>query len=832
VDEAEVSFPWAKGVLPGGDAEHALTADSATEALAAQDVACTGCVQLKEVDAAVLDAKNATFDDTKAKLGASTVQGAVEKVAALASGAGSFQEGNGTVIPYMQQWGLPSYGKAVSYLHLMNPAIPKVLAYLYGSESTSFSTSNNLVVAYDFAPNKYSPVTIGTKGQAVLDVANPSTFAYGNHILIHQTVGTGGNGSGAGSWELNQVVGVQGNTLLLAKALENSYSSGGCNSGQAQAVVAASYNLLEVVSGGQVRPNQGLAGSGDQGGILYVRARKVIVKSGGTITADGYGFAGGNWYGCSPNQSERGHSECNSCEDTNNRGASANCSGGGGADHVCHWPMKGGAGGGGNKTAGGNGTGSQGAQGGTAKGDAILGTLNFGGGGGCAVWGWNAPYGGAGGGIIVIGAETLIVEAGGKVTANGGKGGNDTYGDASGGGGGAGGTMALFVSQVVNEGTIEAKGGQGGTGAKGNGGAGGDGWVVTKQPIPGVVNESYPKGIEIWVDGNEVTPVVGDPNAVGFPSWDEGTKKWGGDGLTPWETGPLDLTAAASWTLGQHKVELRETGGAGGELKLYMYVIYPFTKSTAPANDTCDAPILLDLNGPKIVSGSTEDVMGKNKATDDSVGPFCGGSGGPDLMYAFTLADWRQLTIEVTSAFNPRVYVKKADCKDGEMVACGTKTTKTGSLEPGTYYLFVDSDGNEQKGDFILSVTPAAPGPPPNDTCAAPSALVFENKVAKASGMTLFATDNYKASCGGDKAPENVYQFIIPDNTSAVDLAVQADFASVMYLSKDTCTAAPIACVPGNSHSIGWPSPGTYFVFIDGKTAADKGLYTLTVELK
>jgi hypothetical protein len=202
------------------------------------------------------------------------------------------------------------------------------------------------------------------------------------------------------------------------------------------------------------------------------------------------------------------------------------------------------------------------------------------------------------------------------------------------------------------------------------------------------------------------------------------------------------------------------------------------------------------------------------------------------VVYAFTLAEWRQLTVSVLSAFTPRVYIRKDNCLSGKMVACGNATFKTDSLEPGTYYLFVDSDGNLQKGDFTLTISAAPPGPPTNDTCAGPQVLTFEGGKAQASGMTLFATDNYKAVCGGDKSPENVYQFEIPANTNSVSLSLTADFSPVMYLSKDSCTAAPIACVPGTTHTIGWPTPGTYFLFVDGKTATDKGLYTVTVEVK
>ncbi len=828
INADEVSFAWAKGVLPGGDAEHALTADTATTALTAEtaaDLECPGCVGKGDIDPAALTADGVAFDDAGTQLGANTVQAAVEKLAA--AGGSDANEGNGTVVSYEQQWGLPSYGKATEFVHLFNPTIPKVMAYLYASESTSFATSNNLVVAYSHAPNKFSVVTQGTAGQAAIEVSNPSIFNYGNHIMLHQSVGTGGNGTDAGKWELNQVIGINGNTVLLAKPLQNNYSSQGCAQGQAQAVIAASYNLLEVVNGGHIYPSEDFAGNETTGGIIYIRARKVVVKTGATIEANGRGYEAGDWYSCS-NELEKGHSECSVCENNNLNGSTANCSGGGAGPHGCSSPAYGGSGGGGNKTAGGSGTGSQSGSGGTAKGDAQLQSLHFGGGGGVTY-----PYsGGRGGGIVVLGAETIIVEAGGTISANGNNGdGGSSNSNYAGAGGGAGGTVALFANQVINEGTISASGGKGGTGVKGNGGDGGDGWVEQLAPISGVVNESYPKGIEIWIDDKEITPLVGDPNVKGEPAFDIANQKWGKDGLTAWSTGPLDLSSVANWTLGEHKVELKETGGAGGELKLYLYVIYPFTKAAPPLNDSCAQPVMLDLSGPVTVTGTTEDTMGKIKATDAHSGPFCGGSGGPDVVYAFTLDDWRQMVVSVTSAHTPRIYIKRGNCAEGEVVACGEKSMDTGVLQPGTYYLFVDADGNLQKGDFTLNVVPAPPDAPANDTCAAPQQLIFQNNTSQVSGMTLFSNDNNSAACGGAGAPENVFQFTVPAGIASLDISVDADFAPAMYIAKEACNGAPIACVPAASYQMGWPGQGIYYLFLDGKVAGQKGLYTLTVTM-
>ena len=1015
INEEEVNFDWAKGIEPGGSAEHALVADSAL------DVACPGCVDVADINPAALASGAVSFDDSKTKLGANTAQEAFEKLAA--SGGSGAVEGNGTIVPYVEQWGLSAYGAATTYLHLMNPASPKVLMHLYADDSASFASSNNLVVAYAFAPNQYSAGAMGNQGETALQVGNPSTFNSGSHIMIHQT--RGADGVTAGTWELNQVKSVNGSTLHLIKALSHSYVTGG--SAKAQVVLAASFGNVEIVNGGTLKPSSPLAVDGSSGGIVYVRANKMTVKSGGRIDADGMGFqpSPGGYF--APGASECGVGTAGDSKQ--------NCSGGAAGAPLCA-----NAGGGGNKTAGQDGSdhGNCAAQtkGGVAKGDGNFGTLEFGGAGGTQFEG-----GGAGGGIVVIGAQSFVVQDGGKVSADG-KAATDR-----GSGGGAGGTIALYADFHQLDGDVTAVGGAGGvvkewsyiepkalgtvtfntyshgggyspkyrefwyphwngstiyrysldfeplgtftsngnnmmgfwadtdgtyytanwgqdvvrkfsdkgaeqiweysigstsggictdedyayamrhdgetvwklnkatgqladtfslsgvgslqdgllctpgrfyygnTGGSvrifdanshqqigtfnvgtginnmsfdgqimyvspnsstvtryqlvdgnvyepgGSGGDGGEGWVGEKAPVSGIINESYPKGIEIWVDGENVTAQVGDPNGKGSPSWDALTSKWGKDGLEAWSTGQLDLTSVANWTLGEHSLEVRETGGAGGDVKMFAYVIYPFTKSSAPMNDTCDQPVMLDLSDTATVTGTTEDVMGKIKATDANTGPFCGGSGGADVTYGFTLTDWRSLSIAVTSAFMPRVYLRKDNCADGQVVACGTNLIDTGVLEPGPYYLVVDSDGNLQKGNFTLTVVPSPPDAPANDSCAAPQQLVFQNNVGKASGMTLFSNDLYSAACGGDGAPENVFTFVVPPGTSKLDINVDADYDPVIYMVKDNCNGGLIACIPDSTYQMGWPGPGTYFFFLDGKTANDKGLYELTVGL-
>jgi len=869
VDPEDVSFGYAGSVGPGGAAFSAmgLVCEGCVEAEAlnvawalgtspggaAAGLDCVGCVTLGHLSVDAALAANHVYDDSETQLGAVTVQDAIVALDAKveATGPGSVVEGNGTIVPYVEQWGLPSYGTATTHIHLLNPAQPKVVMYLYAGENSAFTTSNNLVVAYDFTPNQYTASVSGNAGETALQVGNPSIFNTGTHVLIQQVVGTGGTGADAGAWEINQVVSVQGSTLQLVKPLENTYVSCGNDCGRAQAVVAASYNQLEIVNGGTLRPASDLDGNGSAGGVVYVRAKNIIVKNGGKVSADGAGFQGGSWGSpCiwSNYCGVPGDSHCNTGLSSHSN--SANCTGGGGADvNGCAYnggshcnSAAAGAGGGANMEDGVAGSTGYSSYAGGAGGQDVGGLddrMLFGGGGGGAYSYWcENARGGDGGGLVVLGSKSIVVETGGQITANGLKGSPQNPTCNSNpipiSGSGAGGAIRLFTDSFQNEGVVEAVGGPQNSGNKGSfGGAGGDGWVTQEPVIPGVVNESFAKGVQIWVDGVDITEQIGDPNGKGAPHWDAAEGEWGQDGLTQWSTGPLDVTALANWTLGEHSIELKETGGAGGDLKLYVYVIYPFTASTVPANNTCAAPVVLDvMSGSVVTSGTTEDTMGKIKATDDNVQAFCGGSGGPDVAYQFTLTDWRKLTVDVNAPFEPRVYIRKASCADGDAVACGGGHLETADLKTGTYYLFVDGDGNLQKGNFTLSITAEAPAAPSHDSCADPFELQFVDGAASQYGVSLFSNDTYSASCGGAGGPDNVFSFDVTAGTQQVDISVDADFDPVIYVAKGACNSGYIACAPAAEYTIGWPEPGTYYLIVDGATADDKGEYTVSVTMQ
>ena len=815
----------------------------------AADLACTGCVQpdaladatRDSVVASALEAVSSIgyattaaelpYDAAATELAAGDVQGALDELKALIDdaagpGPGDVNEGAGTVAYARDNtWVMGPFGTVTEYVHLFDPAEAKVILYLYGAATASFAAGNNLGVAYDFAPNQYSSGVQGNTGETVLQVGEPGVFNAGDHILIHQSVGTGGNGQGAGQWETGIVEGIEGGTVFLVSPLEHTYTSSGANSGRAQAVVAASYNNLEVLSSGSIHPSKRFDDDGQEGGIVFVRAQTLTVRSGGVIHADGYGYdsqAGGNRH--------QGDSECAT---NTSQSDVANCSGGGGTTNNNSYC---GGGGGGNKTGGtastGGNCGSNGGKGGASKGTDSADDLHFGGAGGNS-YNWpSSGISGSGGGLVVVGASILTVEAGGTIRSLG------IDANAHLNGGGAGGTVAIFADTYVNEGTIDLSGGQGygnqGTGGSyAPGGHGGEGWLHVEGSRPGMIPENHPRGVTISIDGVEVTSTLGDPNGRGAPHWDADAKMWGADGLSEWSSGPLDLTGVANWTLGEHTLSFEETGGAGGQLKAYIYVIYPFTESTAPDNDSCDDAQPLDLSaGPVVVSGTTQDIMGKTLATDTSSDPTCGGAGGPDVVYEVEITERSLLSAAVVAPFYARLYLREANCVDGDLAYCGANEFSSTPLEPGTYYLFVDSDSQSQKGDFTLaaSLTPAPL--PDHDTCDDALQLLFSpGGVATHSGTTLYALDQTQSWCDPVGGGADVFYQFTAATGQTIDITMQSTgFDPVLYLYKDTCAGnEAVFCTAGTDIFIPSQAGGQYWLVVDGTSEQEWGSYDLTV---
>jgi len=384
---------------------------------------------------------------------------------------------------------------------------------------------------------------------------------------------------------------------------------------------------------------------------------------------------------------------------------------------------------------------------------------------------------------------------------------------------------------------VEAAGGSGGSSCGGNGGAGGEGWVTELAPVAGIVNQSYATGVEIWIDGQEVTASIGDPNGKGLPHWNAETKKWGGTGTEAWSSGPLDLTNVANWTLGEHTVEFKETGGAGGDLKAYMYVIHSYTESTPPANDTCTTPLAIDLSeGEVVLSGTTEDVMGKTLATDASGAPGCGGIGGSDVVYQIDLADRSLLHANLIAPYSSKMYVRSENCSEGEVVYCADNALNTNPLDAGTYFLFVDSDAPQAKGNFSLTVSTTPAPLPENDTCDSATELILSAAGdAHLSSTSLYALDQTKGFCASalDGGPEVYYKFSAGTGQS-VSVDVNADSETVLYVTWQQCggDGIPLGCSDTGTLNINGLAGGDYWLVVDGLKEKEWGEFDLSVSVQ
>ncbi|MFT7622195.1 MAG: hypothetical protein ACI9WU_001363 [Myxococcota bacterium] len=345
------------------------------------------------------------------------------------------------------------------------------------------------------------------------------------------------------------------------------------------------------------------------------------------------------------------------------------------------------------------------------------------------------------------------------------------------------------------------------------------------------VLSEIPQGVQIWVDGVDQTAAIGDQQGVGAAAWTGSA--WGSDGATPWATGRLDISQVSDWGVGEHTLQFKTTGGSGGKIKFYVYLVDPATESKPFSNDGCDgAQALVFDGGIATVNATTEDLLGENKALDDLSPAGCGGEGGADVVYSATITERTTITASVAAPFATRVYILDSPCLDETVLACGTDQATTAELDPGTYYVVVDADDAAQTGDFSLTVGLEASPLPAIDTCATASAIAAGQDPIQVSGTTKWGLDQSSGTCGGVGAADGVYTFEATNQNDDLQVTIDAPFSAVMVLRAVDCDGGfQLACSTTGSLAIPGLAPGTYYLFVDGVTPADEGAFTLDVTL-
>jgi hypothetical protein len=331
----------------------------------------------------------------------------------------------------------------------------------------------------------------------LLHVADVTGFDAGDEVVIFQMTGTT-----AGVHETNRVASTAPSQILLASQLRESYGADGA----VQIIRVPNYHNVTVLSGGVLTARAWDSTLG-VGGVVFFRATGTVdVQTGGALTAEALGFAGGS--GGQPGTGGTGGTGglggghvacpagglgCNVAAAAGPPGGPGQLGGGGLPGHPGHAAGNNcstGAGGAGAlfgaddamMFAGNPGAGVVAADLGTGgtNPSALATTPILGGGGGgggnSGLGGRGAGGGGGGGGPISDKNGTINPVDGAK----GGDGGAGGAGGAGGDGGRGGGIIIVFANAFSLEGTLSAngasgvKGVDGGSGGNGgNGGAGG-----------------------------------------------------------------------------------------------------------------------------------------------------------------------------------------------------------------------------------------------------------------------------------------------------------------------------------------------------------------------
>ena len=332
-----------------------------------------------------------------------------------------------------------------------------------------------------FAPPVTHLASAAAANATSITVVSGTGFTAGMKILVLNVRSNAGND---GVWEVADVASVAGTTLTLMGKLHNSYPEA------ANTLVQELPQYTNVTIANNVTLSTApWSPSTLSGGIIAFFASGTVSVN-GKISVKGCGYTGGVG-----NSSDPGSfvfkTQGESFTGLGATGLSNNSpNAGGGAGGIKKGGCEGSGGGGGGYGAAGSNGGANiincspnepGGVGGNSYGDANLGHLYYGSGGGSGGWTQSAAsgLGGNGGGIVMIFANVININ--GSIDASGSDG-TTEYGDYGGGGGGSGGSIYLrHQGSLTGGSSAVVTGGAGGSAPMHMevGGAGGVGRVAT-----------------------------------------------------------------------------------------------------------------------------------------------------------------------------------------------------------------------------------------------------------------------------------------------------------------------------------------------------------------
>lgn len=293
-----------------------------------------------------------------------------------------------------------------------------------------------------------------------------------------------------------------------------------------------------------------------------------------------------------------------------------------------------------------------------------------------------------------------------------------------------------------------------------------------------------------------------------------------------------------SWPVDAGENYLVVEGADAGEQGDYLIALEVIPSGVLPPdNDTCARPEALRPQiGQHIEIEGTLAGAAANYESH-SCGDPVGTRAGADVVYALELVAPGVLSAQLAGAGGTVLYLHASNCESVHDVACGESALPPTTLEPGLYYLIVDATAAGNAQDFLLLIDLAElpPEPPANDSCSAPVTIEASGGPTLLHGDTRAALDDFAGgACVGAAvtagSPDVVYRLVL-DRASLLDVAIEPDFDSVVYLAAEPCgDGIELACDDDHDELHQRLPAGTYYLFVDGYQGA-RGTFDLTVSL-
>lgn len=294
--------------------------------------------------------------------------------------------------------------------------------------------------------------------------------------------------------------------------------------------------------------------------------------------------------------------------------------------------------------------------------------------------------------------------------------------------------------------------------------------------------------------------------------------------LRPVGEGVAIEASGDGWTIrsGSVRIEYELIDRQSGEVVLHETVALSCGRST-PGAEHSEVDVI-ELVPGRVFRGAT---MTRGRFDDHG---SCGGEEGPEQWYVVRLDAPTRLGLRLVSEFDATLYVR-AGSRNGPEIACrdehATLETLEMNLPAGVYYVAVDGTGTHGRYRLIEFTAPADP----RAFERSPRARIRNHERIVADLVST--PSRYRASCGGDGAPEHVYWFRL-DEPSFVALRLLSRFDSSFYLV--AANGAEIECRSATGFSADFRradlmtelDAGVYYVVVDGESGyAAVGRYSL-----